>query len=192
MTPVVDAAGEVDMSSKHILFKLIVFVLGLSLVLPMVSSGLHAYSSPGEKIPDHWARQLRHHFSRAKKNLFDANTILRAAQKINLSQKQEQKVESIMMQFKEFTIRQSAEIKISELRFASTIKSDKLDKKTMAAHMRAISKQKTDWVVTYINYLLDLREILTAQQREMLKQTPTYNKKRRHPPQKRSGDSTQR
>ncbi|MCP5050750.1 MAG: hypothetical protein GY940_26540, partial [bacterium] len=35
-------------------------------------------------------------------------------------------------------------------------------------HIREISQQKTDWVVAYINYLMDLREVLTSGQLETL------------------------
>ncbi len=129
------------------------------------------------KPPDHFARQLRRDFYLADKNLFDARFILAKKEKIALSEQQVQKIESIKMTYQESAIRKSAEIKIRELRFTSYIKSGKIEKKEMASHIREIGKQKTDWVVDYINYLLDLRDVLTDKQLETLGKIAAHTKK---------------
>ena len=122
----------------------------------------------------------------ADKNLFDAQFILEHGDEIKLSRAQAAKIESIMMAYQESTIRISAEIKILELRLVSFINSGKLDKKhkkqdieKMAEHIRRISKQKTDWVVTYINYLLDLRQALRQEQLNILNQMSKNHPKNR-------------
>lgn len=128
------------------------------------------------------ARYLRRSFQLAEKHLFDAHFILKHAEAIKLSGSQQEKIESIMMNYQESAIRISAEIKILELRFASDIRSggpDKMDKKKMENHIRLISKQKTDWVVNYINYLLDLRQVLQAGQLKTLEHLSEESQKKR-------------
>ncbi len=131
-----------------------------------------------DETPDHWVTQLRHVFMLAEKNLFEAGFILKMKNKISLSEKQELKIETIMMAYQESCIRNGAEIKIRELCLASYIKSDQIDKAVMAGYIREISGQKTDWVVRYFNYLLDLREILTTKQLAILATLANANKTR--------------
>ena len=45
-----------------------------------------------------------------------------------------------------------------------------MDRKEVEKHIRQISKIKTDMIVDYMNYLLDVKEILTPAQREKIKQ----------------------
>lgn len=163
------------MIKKKIFLTLLFIFLSGVLVLSNVSSDLlpmdfQELQGPPEHPEDshHWVWQLRHAFSLAEKNLFEANFILRKADKISLTAAQEQKIETIMMAYQETCLRIGAEIKIRELRLASAIKSDHLDKTKMAEYIREISTQKTDWVVKYFNYLLDLRELLTQKQLAIL------------------------
>jgi Spy/CpxP family protein refolding chaperone len=139
----------------------------------------HVQSKKKKKAPDYFAWQLRHGFQRANKNLFDAQFILKMGEQIKLSTKQAEKIESIMFAYQEFSIRISAEVKIRELRFTSYLGKDKPDKKQMAGHIREIGKQKTDWVVAYINYLLDLRGVLTGEQLNVLSELAKKQKKDR-------------
>jgi hypothetical protein len=130
--------------------------------------GEHRDSPGPHEDNDHWVGQLQNAFLLADKNLFEAEFILGKKDKIFLSAEQEQKVETIMMAYQETCIRIGAEIKIRELRLASAIRSEHLNKTQMANYIREISGQKTDWVVKYFNYLLDLRELLSKKQLEIL------------------------
>ncbi len=124
--------------------------------------------------------QLRQGLFWADNNLFDARTILRFKEKIDLSIEQEKKIENIMLAYEESSFRSSAEIKIGELRFATYIKSEKVDRKEIAKLIKQISTKKTDWIVNYINYLLDLREILSSEQLEKMKVIAKKERIRRH------------
>lgn len=106
----------------------------------------------------------------AEKNLFDARFILRFKEDINLSEEQEKKVENLLLAFEENSIKKSAEVKIRELRFASYLKSEKINRKKMERQLKIISKMKTDFLIDYINYLLDLKQIMTPVQIEKLKE----------------------
>lgn len=105
----------------------------------------------------------------AEKNLFDARFIMRFKEDINLSKEQEKKVENLLLAFEENSIKKSAEIKIRELRFASYLKSEKINREKIERQLKTISKMKTDFLIDYINYLLDLKQIMTHAQIEKLK-----------------------
>jgi Spy/CpxP family protein refolding chaperone len=102
----------------------------------------------------------------AESNLYDARLILKMKDEIGLTEKQEEKIEDIMLVHEAFLIRNSAEIKIKELRFATYLKSQpgEMDRRQVEKYIREISKEKTDLIVHCMNYLLDLKEILTPTQ----------------------------
>jgi len=105
-------------------------------------------------------------FFLAESDLYDARLILKVKDKIGLTNEQEEKIEDIMLAHEAFVIRNSAEIKIKELRFASYLKSEpgEMDRRQVEKYIREISKEKTDLIVHCMNYLLDLKEILTPSQ----------------------------
>lgn len=106
----------------------------------------------------------------AEKNLFDARFIMRFKEDINLSEEQGKKVENLLLAFEENSIKKTAEIKIRELRFASYLKSEKFNRGKIERQLKTISKMKTDFLIDYINYLLDLKQIMTPVQIEKLKE----------------------
>ncbi len=106
----------------------------------------------------------------AGKSLFGARFILRFKEDINLSEEQEKKVENLLLAFEENSIKRNAEVKIRELRFASYLKSGKIDRRKMEKQLKIISKIKTDFLIDSVNYLLDLKQIMTPVQIEKLKE----------------------
>lgn len=117
-------------------------------------------------------RQVKHLLFLSKNNLYDGRLLLQLKDKIGLTEEQEKKIEDLMLEHEAFSIRNSAEIKIKELQFASYLKSKekKIDRKQMERRIREISSEKTTMIIHYMNYLLDLRELLTPQQMEILRQ----------------------
>lgn len=174
------------MINKQLLFTLFIIICGITLVQGGATSDFEPMefqdSMEVPADPDHWVWQLHHAFMLAEKNLFDAEFILDMKDKINLTAEQEQKMENIMMNYQETCLRIGAEIKIRELRLASAIKSEQLNKAGMAQYIREISQQKTDWVVKYFNYLLDLRDLLSKKQLSILA-TLSKEKSKRKPEQ---------
>ena len=101
-------------------------------------------------------------------NLFSGRAILRAKDDIGLSQKQQEKIEDLMLSFEEYAISQGAAIKIKELRLARYLKSASLEREQLEGFVREISKMKIDFSVGYLNYLLDLRATLNQDQQHRL------------------------
>ncbi|MCP5046770.1 MAG: hypothetical protein GY940_06335, partial [bacterium] len=104
------------MIKRLILF--IIIITGLILSAPFGILFAAGQESAGAKPPDHLAKKLRYGFQSVGKSLYDGGTLLRAKEKIKLTRRQEQKIEMIMMNYREFAILKSAEIKIRELRLA--------------------------------------------------------------------------
>lgn len=112
-------------------------------------------------------------FLTAENNLYDARLILAAKEEIELTKEQTEKIENLMLENEAAIIRDSAEIKIRELRFASFLKSqpNEIDRKQVEKYIREISRKKTSMVVLHINYLLDVKQLLTPTQLHKLAET---------------------
>jgi len=119
---------------------------------------------------DETFNRKRHLFFLTHNNLFDGRMLLNIKDKIGLTGKQEEKIENLMLEHEAFSIRNSGEIKIKELQLAAYLKAGKTDRKEMEIYIREISQIKTNLIVHYMNYLLDVREVLTSRQLETLKQ----------------------
>jgi len=146
---------------------IIVAIIGsiwMSLFLPA--------SSSEKETKSHLKKNGTHHFGYfnflAKSNLYDGRVLLRVKEKIDLSDRQIEKIENLMLEHEAFSIRNSAEIKIKELRFATYLKAGKLNRQETEKFIRDISAEKTDLIVNYINYLVDIRALLTSRQLEIL------------------------
>jgi len=107
---------------------------------------------------------LRFGLYMAENNLFEARLILRLKTEIGLNGTQEQKIENMMLAHEESTIRRASDIKVLELKFASLLKNNRIDRREMEKMAREIGKLKTDLQVDHINYLLDIRDVLTPEQ----------------------------
>jgi len=134
-------------------------------------------AQPGDKPQkDEEFNRKRHLFFLTDNNLFDGRMLLKMKDKIGLTGKQEERIENLLLGHEAFSIRNSGEIKIKELQFAASLKTGKTDRKEMEMYIREISKAKTNLIVHYMNYLLDVRDVLTPQQLETLKQMKEQEK----------------
>jgi hypothetical protein len=133
---------------------------------------------PGDKeYKDKAFNQTRHLFFLKENSLYDGRMLLELKGKIALTRKQEDKIENLMLKHEAFSIRNSAEIKIKELQFAAYLKTNKVDRKEMETYIQEISREKTDLIIHYLNYLLDLKGLLTPQQLQILKEIKNQDKK---------------
>ncbi len=105
----------------------------------------------------------------AQKDLYDGRLLLEYSEEIGLTANQVKKIENMMLEYEESSMRIGAEIKILELQFATYVKSDQVDRKQIEQLIRDINKKKTRGVIDYMNYLLDLKEILTPSQLEKVR-----------------------
>lgn len=145
--------------------KRIFFILSVLVVLSL-HTGLNAHAYPGEsKEKKEKSRGHRGVIAMlADNDLYGGRTLLKVKDQLALTKEQEEKIETLMLDYEAFTIRHSGEIKIKELRFASYLKSGQMDRGEVEKHIREISKEKTDMIVQHMNHLLDLKAILTPAQ----------------------------
>jgi len=94
--------------------------------------------------------------------------LLRFKDEIGLTENQVDKIEKLQEQFTEYGIKQKANLKIKEMKFHSYLKKDKVDRKNMETIIREITTMKTDMQIAHMNYLLDLKELLTPEQLEKI------------------------
>jgi len=166
---------------------IIIICLAVCCPGPLVLLNAQQENQPQE---DEAFNHERHLFFLTDNNLFDGRMLLKIKDKIGLTGKQEEKIENLMLEHEAFSIRNSGEIKIKELRFTVYLKAGKTDRKEMEMYIREISKIKTNLIVHYLNYLLDVRDVLTSQQLETLKQIKEQEKNaipQREPQQDKEG-----
>ncbi len=129
--------------------------------------GFAAFSGQEFKRSSDTRSHRRAFFS--ENNLFDARFVLKWKEKINLSKKQKEQLENLVLKREEFYIRHSAEIKVKEIELATYLKSPKIVRKEVEKLIKAISAIKTNLIIFYTNYLLDVRDLLIPSQLEILK-----------------------
>jgi hypothetical protein len=114
----------------------------------------------------------------SENGLFTGRFILRYKNEINISPIQEEKIQEIMLSFEEAAIKKGADIKIKELRLTSYIKSDEIDRDKVASLIKDLSNIKAVLVIDFLNYLLNLRQVLSDKQLEKLKSLNDISKSR--------------
>jgi Spy/CpxP family protein refolding chaperone len=123
---------------------------------------------PFWEIPD-YDNPIRLQMHMSEFNLFSGYFLLQFRDRLNLTDKQIQKIESLMLDYKEYCIKQNADIKIQELRVTAAIKTKASNRKQIESSLKNIGNMKGESMVRYINYLLDVREILTPVQLDKMK-----------------------
>jgi len=146
----------------------------ITAVLFFVSLNLLAqYGARGRDMVKH----ARFGIHMAEKNLFSGSMLLKFKDEIGLTEEQVSKIEKMSNLFQEAVIRQQADIKVKGLKLRSYLKEEKVDRKKMETMIREIAKMRTDMQVDHMNYLLDLKELLTPEQIEKIE---SLKKERRH------------
>jgi Spy/CpxP family protein refolding chaperone len=149
-----------------------IIAAGLILMAANLNLNAEAASPPGRDMMKHARFGIR----MAEKNLLPAHMLLRFKDEIGLTQDQVNKIETMQEQFMEYAIKQKANLKIKEMKFHSYLKKDKIDREKMEKMIREITGMKTDMQISHMNYLLDLKELLTPEQ---LQKIETFRKERR-------------
>lgn len=121
----------------------------------------------------------------AEKNLLPADKLLKFKDEIGLTPEQVNKITKMEELFQENNIKHQAETKILELKLGSYMKEDKIDRGKMEKMIRDIAKMRTDSQIGHINYLLDLKDILTPEQ---VKKIDEFKKNRMHDRMKMRGE----
>ncbi len=143
--------------------KKIIFLL-IMVLLP----GALSRAQDGKKLLPNMLNSMRFGLYMAENNLFEARFILHLKSEIGLSAQQEQKIEDMMLAYEENAIRRGSDVKVLELKFASQLKGNRIDRREMEKLVREIARMKTDLQVGHLNYLLDVRDTLTPEQIQKL------------------------
>ncbi|MCP4216288.1 MAG: hypothetical protein GY765_16690 [bacterium] len=141
-------------------------------VLMMAAFGTALEAQRGRNTMKHTGYGMR----MVEQNLFPAKILLKMQDKIELTEAQVSKIEKMNAVYSEAKIREKAEIKIKELRFKTFLKKEKIDRGKMEKMVRELAKVKTDMKVGHLNYMLDLKALLTPEQ---IKKIEELKKKRR-------------
>ncbi len=141
------------MNKKNFFFVVLLIILGLTI-----------QAQESKKSWPNMIHSLRFGLYMAENNLFEARFIMRLKNEIGLTSEQEGKLGNMMLTHDEAAIRRASDIKVLELKFASLLKNNRIDRREMEKMARAIGKLKTDLQVDHLNYLLDVRDILTTEQ----------------------------
>ncbi|MCU0235991.1 MAG: hypothetical protein MUC72_02790 [Acidobacteria bacterium] len=140
-----------------------IFLLVMALLLASLSA-----AQDGKRLRPNLLNNLRFGLYMAENNLFEARLVLRLKGEIGLSAQQEQKIENLMLAYEESAIRRGSDIKVLELKFASLLKGNRIDRRETEKQAREIGRMKTDLQVGHLNYLLDVRDVLSAEQVQKL------------------------
>jgi Spy/CpxP family protein refolding chaperone len=133
----------------------------IAAVLILISMNLMAErGSRGRDMVKH----ARFGIHMAEKNLFSGSMLLKFKDEIGLTAEQVSKIEKMTDLFQEAAIRKQADIKVKGLKVRSYLKEEQVDRKKMEIMIREIAKMRTDLQVDHMNYLLDLKDLLTPEQ----------------------------
>jgi len=143
--------------------KRIIFALIMVLLL-----GSLAQAQDGKRLRPNLLNSLRFGLYMAENNLFEARFILRLKGEIGLSAQQEKRIEDLMLAYEEKAIRRGSDVKVLELRFAALLRGNRIDRREMEKLAREVGNMRTDLQIGHLNYLLDVRDTLTAEQVQKL------------------------
>jgi len=138
------------------------------LLVAILLLGVAAQAQDGKRLRPNMLNNLRFGLYMAENNLFEARFILRLKGEIGLAPQQEQKIEDMMLAYEENAIRRGSDLKVLELKFASLLKGNRIDRREVEKQARQIGAMKTELQVGHLNYLLDVRDTLTAEQVQKL------------------------
>lgn len=140
---------------KKMIKEFSILVMAGLLLVPVL-----AWTAPAPDMMKH-ARMGIH---LAENNLFPPHMLLKHKDEIGLTQDQVGKIEKMQQQFQETMIKREAELKIMELKFHSLLKNEKVDRKLMEKMIRETATLRTNMQIDKMNFLLDVRDILTPEQ----------------------------
>ncbi len=143
--------------------KKIIFLLLMVLLL-----GSAAQAQEGQRQRPSVLNSMRFGLYMAESNLFEARFILHLKGEIALTAPQEKKIEDMMLAYEENAIRRGSDVKVLELKFATLLKGNRIDRREMEKLARELGKMRTDLQVGHLNYLLDVRDNLTPEQIQKL------------------------
>lgn len=150
--------------------KVIVTLVAGLLLVPALG-----FANPGPDMMKHARMGSR----LVEKNMFPPKMLLRHQDEIGLTEDQVTKIEKMQQKFQEYEIKQKAEMKIQWLKFKTLLKKDKVDRKKMEKMIRETARMRTNMQIDKMNYMLDVKEVLTPEQITKIKEFKKKMRKRR-------------
>lgn len=140
--------------------KMMVFAMVFSL---LVISGQSLFSRS-------WGghRQMAYRMNLAEKNLFPVHMLLKFKSEIGLTDEQAAKIEKMQLAHQESMIKSNSDIKLLELKIGNALKAESVNRSAVEKMIRTVSEQRTDLLIKRINFLLDVKDILTPEQLERI------------------------
>jgi Spy/CpxP family protein refolding chaperone len=143
-------------------------------VLIVFAVGIFLSAAPG---PRDRMKHAGFGLNMAEKSFLHCEMLLKFKDEIGLTPEQVGKIEKMRDSFTEASIKQEADIKIQGLKLISILKKDQVDRKAAEKMIRDISKLKTDLQIDRMNYLMDVKSVLTPEQ---IKKIEDLRKQRIH------------
>jgi|GEM_PF-3244628 len=137
------------------------------------STRYSAYLDPDSDRPPDWHRgtYLGYGLFAPPHTLYGYHTLMQEQERLSLDPQQLRKIEEAALVYKQFYILHSARIKIQELELLHLLREASPDRKRVNEELQKLGKMKIDLVIRHLEYLVDLRELLTEKQRVLLKGT---------------------
>ena len=147
------------------------------LVIAALMASSFAFSLEPAPTDHRMMKHAGYRIMMAEKNLLPAHMLLRLKDEIGLTDEQVDKIGKMQGAYQEAAIKKQADVKVQELKLNSYLKEDKVDRGKMEKMIRTIAKMRTDSQIDHINYLLDLKDVLTPEQ---VKKIDEFKKDRMH------------
>jgi Spy/CpxP family protein refolding chaperone len=125
---------------------------------------------------DMW-RHARFGMRMAEKNLYAGKMLLHLKDKIGLTADQVNKIEKMQTAFAEAQLRGKTEIKVQKMKLDTYLKGNKIDRNKMAKMVKSVAALQTSLQLDRLNFLLDVKSVLTAEQ---IKKLEEFKKNMRH------------
>ncbi len=142
--------------------KKVVIIITASLL--MASFFLTLDAAPKMQRAGKMMKHSRFGLHMVERNLIPAKVLLRIKDDIGLTGEQVTKIEKMQEAQQEASIRKQADIRVKELKFKNYLKEDNINRGKMEKMLRGIADMRTGMLVDKINYMLDVKALLTPEQ----------------------------
>ena len=100
----------------------------------------------------------------AEKNMIPARMLLNFKAEIGLTDVQVKKIEKMQLNYQEYVVKSSADAKLIGIKISSEFNMDKVNRKKVTGLIKKVGAVKTEMQVARVNYLLDVKSVLTKAQ----------------------------
>jgi len=114
--------------------------------------------------PQEMMKRMHYGIRMAEQNLIPGKILIRMKDKIGLSEKQVQQIQKLDAAFQEAQIMSDADAKVKYLKVKNYLQEEKINRSKLEKMIWDVAKLKTQLQVDRINYLLDVKSFLTAEQ----------------------------